>query len=128
MPWNTWQVTDWERIFKVNVTGMWLCCKAIAPIMEKAGSGKIINIASIVARVPAAQMFLPYACSKGAVYTLTHALARALGPANINVNGNVPSTKTPWTWNSTMTGIMRSIHSITPRVHSSMDGGILSAA
>ena len=90
VPWNTWQVTDWERIFKVNVTGMWLCCKAIAPIMEKAGSGKIINIASIVARVPAAQMFLPYACSKGAVYTLTHALARALGPANINVNGIAP--------------------------------------
>jgi NAD(P)-dependent dehydrogenase (short-subunit alcohol dehydrogenase family) len=90
VPWNTWQVSDWERIYKVNVTGMWLCCKAIVPLMEKAGGGKIINLASIVARVPAAQVFLPYACSKGAVYTLTHALARALGPANINVNGIAP--------------------------------------
>ena len=90
VPWDSWKVEDWERILKVNVTGIWLCCKAIAPLMEKAGGGKIINMASIVARVPAGMMFLPYACSKGAVYTLTHALARALGPVNINVNGIAP--------------------------------------
>lgn len=90
VPWNTWKVEDWDRILKVNVTGIWLCCKAIVPLMEKAGSGKIINMASIVAKVPAGMMFLPYACSKGAVYTLTHALARALGPAGINVNGIAP--------------------------------------
>jgi 3-oxoacyl-[acyl-carrier protein] reductase len=90
VPWDSWQVADWERILKVNVTGVWLCCKAIAPLMTKAGSGKIINMASIVPRVPAAMMFLPYSCSKGAVYILTHALARALGPSNINVNGIAP--------------------------------------
>ncbi len=90
VPWDSWTAADWERILKVNLTGVWLCCKAIAPHMIKAGSGKIINMASIVARVPAAQMFLPYACSKGAVYTLTHALARALGPSGINVNGIAP--------------------------------------
>ena len=53
--------------------------------MAKQAKGKIINIASNVARVPAARMFLPYACSKGAVYTLTHALARELGQSGINV-------------------------------------------
>lgn len=89
-PWDAWSVEDWDRIFSVNVKGMWLCCKAIAPLMTKAGKGKIINIASNVARVPAAQFFLPYACSKGAVYTLTQALARTLGPSGINVNAIAP--------------------------------------
>jgi 3-oxoacyl-[acyl-carrier protein] reductase len=90
VPWDTWTLADWERILKVNLMGTWLCCKAIAPLMVKQGSGKIINVASIVARVPAAQVFLPYACSKSAVYTLTHALARALGASGINVNAIAP--------------------------------------
>jgi 3-oxoacyl-[acyl-carrier protein] reductase len=89
-PWDQWKPEDWDRIFSVNVKGSWLCCKAIAPLMIKQKKGKIINIASNVARVPAAQVFLPYACSKGAVYTLTQALARALGPSGINVNAIAP--------------------------------------
>ena len=89
-PWDGWKTDDWDRIFAVNVKGTWLCCKAIAPLMVKQSKGKIINIASNVARVPAAQFYLPYACSKGAVYTLTHALARALGPSGINVNAIGP--------------------------------------
>ena len=89
-PWDTWTVRDWDRIFEVNVKGTWLCCKAIAPLMVKQSRGKIINLASNVAQVPAAQFFLPYSCSKGAVYTLTHALARALGPSGINVNAIAP--------------------------------------
>ncbi len=90
IPWDAWKVDDWSRIFAVNVTGTWLCCKAIAPLMAKQGGGKIVNIASNVARVPAAAFFLPYACSKSAVYTITHSLARALGPENINVNAVAP--------------------------------------
>ena len=89
-PWDGWTVEQWDNIFNVNVRGTWLCCKAIAPSMIKQSKGKIINIASNVARVPAAQHFLPYSCSKGAVYTLTHALARALGPSGINVNAIGP--------------------------------------
>jgi 3-oxoacyl-[acyl-carrier protein] reductase len=89
-PWDAWTVEDWDRIFSVNVKGTWLCCKAIAPLMAKQSRGKILNVASNVAKVPAAQLFLPYSCSKGAVYTLTHALARALGPSGINVNAIAP--------------------------------------
>lgn len=89
-PWNEWKVADWDRILKVNVTGTWLCCKAIAPLMMKQSKGKIINIASNVSRVPPSQFFMPYACSKGAVYTLTHSLAHALGASNINVNAIGP--------------------------------------
>jgi 3-oxoacyl-[acyl-carrier protein] reductase len=89
-PWDAWTVKEWDRMFVVNVRGTWVVCKAIAPLMMKQKKGKIINIASNVARVPAAQAFLPYACTKGAVYILTHALARALGPSGINVNAVAP--------------------------------------
>jgi 3-oxoacyl-[acyl-carrier protein] reductase len=88
--WNAWTVEDWDRMFAVNVRGTWLCCKAIAPLMVKAGRGKIINIASDVFKVPAAPQLLAYACSKAAVYALTQALARALGPSGINVNSIAP--------------------------------------
>ncbi len=89
-PWDSWTVEEWDQMFVVNVRGTWVVCKAIAPLMTKQKKGKIINIASNVARVPAAQLFLPYACTKGAVYILTHALARALGPSSINVNAVAP--------------------------------------
>jgi 3-oxoacyl-[acyl-carrier protein] reductase len=89
-PWDAWSLEDWDLIFRVNVRGTWLVCRAIAPLMVKAGKGKIINIASNVARVPASQFFLPYSCSKGAVYILTQALARALGPSGVNINAIAP--------------------------------------
>ncbi|UCD09059.1 MAG: glucose 1-dehydrogenase [Dehalococcoidales bacterium] len=89
-PWDAWTVEEWDKMFEVNVKGTWLCCKAIAPLMKKQSQGKIINIASNVARVPGASWMLPYACSKGSVFTLTHALARALGKSGINVNAIAP--------------------------------------
>ncbi len=89
-PWDQLKVEDWERIYRVNVIGTWQVCKAIAPLMVKAGKGKIVNIASNVAQVPAAMFYLPYACSKGALYTFTHALARALAANGINVNAIAP--------------------------------------
>ncbi|MGD0795072.1 MAG: SDR family oxidoreductase [Dehalococcoidales bacterium] len=88
--WDAWTAEEWDRMFEVNVRGTWLCCKAIAPLMVKAGKGKIINIASDVFKVTGSYHFLPYACSKSAVYTLTQCLARALGPAGINVNSIGP--------------------------------------
>ena len=77
-------------MFEVNVRGTYLCCKAIGPLMKKAGSGKIINIASDVFKLPGAINLLAYSCSKAAVYALTQALARALGPSGVNVNSIAP--------------------------------------
>jgi 3-oxoacyl-[acyl-carrier protein] reductase len=88
--WDEWTVEDWDHMFEINVRGTYLCCKAIAPLMVKAGKGKIINIASDVFKVTAAHQLLAYACSKSAVYSLTQCLARALGPAGINVNSIAP--------------------------------------
>jgi 3-oxoacyl-[acyl-carrier protein] reductase len=89
-PWDAWTVKEWDRMFDVNARGTWLVCKAIVPLMVKQKKGKIINMASIVDRVPAAQLYLPYACTKGAIGIITHALAKALGPSGINVNAVAP--------------------------------------
>lgn len=89
-PWDAFTVQEWDKIFEVNVKGTWLCCKAIAPLMVKQFSGKIINIASDVMKVPDSQFFLAYALSKAAVHTMTQSLAAALGPSGINVNAIGP--------------------------------------
>jgi 3-oxoacyl-[acyl-carrier protein] reductase len=88
--WDGWKPEEWDTMFRINVTGTYLVCKAVAPLMVKAGKGKIINIASDVFKVIGGWAFMPYACSKSAVYTLTQCLARALGPSGINVNSIGP--------------------------------------
>jgi 3-oxoacyl-[acyl-carrier protein] reductase len=89
-PWDAWTIEEWDRMFTVNVRGNWLVCKAIAPLMIKQKKGKIINIGSDVFRSPDSQFFVPYALTKAAIYSLTHALAAALGPSGINVNAIAP--------------------------------------
>ena len=89
-PWDQWTVEIWDRFFEINVRGTWLVCRAIAPLMVKQGSGKIINMVSDIPKVAGAAILLPYACTKSALYTLTHSLARDLGSLNINVNAIAP--------------------------------------
>jgi 3-oxoacyl-[acyl-carrier protein] reductase len=89
-PWDEWTTEEWNRMFAVNVTGTWLCCKAVTPLMVKQNKGKIINISSDIVRLPAAHLSLAYACSKAAVWTLTQAMGVALGASNINVNAIAP--------------------------------------
>jgi 3-oxoacyl-[acyl-carrier protein] reductase len=89
-PWDGWNPEMWDKMFRINVTGTYLACKAIGPLMIKAGKGKIINIASDVFKVTGGWHFMPYAASKAAVYSLTQSLARALGPSGINVNSIAP--------------------------------------
>ena len=89
-PWNAWDVDLWDRFFNINSRGTWLCCRAVAPLMEEKGSGKIINLASDVVRLPPSEVLLPYACSKVAVHQITQCLARALGPSGICVNSIAP--------------------------------------
>jgi 3-oxoacyl-[acyl-carrier protein] reductase len=89
-PWNEWTVELWDKIFKINTRGTWLMCKAIAPLMEQKGSGKIINLASDIVKLPPSSSMLPYACSKAAVHQITQSLARSLGESGICVNSIAP--------------------------------------
>jgi len=80
---------EWERVMAVNIKGMWLCCKAVIPVMQQQGKGKIITISSdtIWLGVP---MLLHYVASKGAVFAFTRALARELSGTEITVNTITP--------------------------------------
>jgi len=80
---------DFKKVMDVNVTGTWLCCRAVTPYMKKARSGKIINLASTLGIVGLANR-TPYTASKGAVVNMTRALALELAPFAINVNAVCP--------------------------------------
>lgn len=85
----------WDRIYAVNVKGIFLCTKYAVPQMKKAGGGIIINTASMIGIRPRMKM-CAYASTKGAVITLTKGLAIELAPSHIRVNCiNPVGTDTP---------------------------------
>ena len=79
-----------ESVIKVNLTGTFLCCRAVTPIMKRQGRGKIINIASLGGRTGRPGVGVNYAASKAGVVGLTQTLARELGPSGIYVNAIAP--------------------------------------
>ena len=78
---------EWDRVFSVNVRGVFQVTRACVTLLKKAG-GSIVNTASIVGLRPGPQP-LPYAASKAAVVCLTKLLALNLGP-EIRVNAVAP--------------------------------------
>jgi NAD(P)-dependent dehydrogenase (short-subunit alcohol dehydrogenase family) len=81
---------EWDAAMRVNVKGIWHCCKAVVPEVRKIGAGSIINIASLAATY-GTPFALHYTASKAAVIGLTRGLARELGRDNIRVNCIAPS-------------------------------------
>jgi 3-oxoacyl-[acyl-carrier protein] reductase len=81
-------VAAWNRVFSVNVLGVFLVTRAAVPLLRKSPNGCIVNTCSIAGLRPSAQP-LPYAASKAAVANLTKTLANALGP-KIRVNAVAP--------------------------------------
>ncbi len=89
-PFDQIPVDEWDRMFAVNVRGIWLCCKEIVPQMRQQGGGSIINISSGTAWKGSTNM-LHYVTSKAAVAGLTRALAREIGATSgIRVNTIAP--------------------------------------
>lgn len=80
---------DYNEIFDVNVKGLFLFTKEVLPYMINKKSGKIINISSMWGITGGACEVL-YSASKSAVIGLTKALAKEVGPSNINVNCIAP--------------------------------------
>lgn len=85
------QITEaeWDRLFAVNVKGIYHCVKAALPGMLQKQSGCIINVASMWGQV-GASCEAAYSATKGAVLALTKALAQELGPSGIRVNAVSP--------------------------------------
>jgi len=83
-------VEMFEAVMKVNVTGTFICCRAVAPIMKKQGKGKIINISSLGGRTGRPGVGVNYAASKAGVVAIAQTLARELGPSGIFVNAIAP--------------------------------------
>ena len=79
----------WDRMFAVNVHGMYHCIDAVLPGMLQNQSGCIINVSSMWGQV-GASMEVCYSATKGAVIALTKALAKELGPSHIRVNCIAP--------------------------------------
>lgn len=81
--------SSWERVFDVNVQGLFFCCQAAIPAMVAGGHGRIVNISSTAARI-GNPMMLAYNASKAAVLAITRGLALEYGRHGITVNSVLP--------------------------------------
>ena len=90
-PMESYSWETWERTLSVNVTGAFLACRELATSWrQRHARGKIVNIVSQAAFLGSTSGHLPYDSSKGALVSMTRALARELGPEGINVNAVAP--------------------------------------
>ena len=80
----------WRRVQEVNLTSVYLCCKAVLPQMRAQGRGSIINTASFVAVMGAATSQVSYTASKGAVLAMTRELGVQFAREGIRVNSLCP--------------------------------------
>jgi NAD(P)-dependent dehydrogenase (short-subunit alcohol dehydrogenase family) len=88
-PFEQIDVAEWRRVMDVNVLSMFLTCRAVVPRLRERGGGRIVNISSGTPfrGVP---FLLHYVTSKGAIVTLTRALAKELGGDEVLVNCVAP--------------------------------------
>ncbi|MCH6165597.1 3-oxoacyl-ACP reductase [Pseudonocardia alaniniphila] len=80
----------WQRVQEVNLTSVYLCCRAAIPHMQRAGRGSIINTASFVAVLGAATSQISYTASKGGVLAMSRELGVQFAREGIRVNALCP--------------------------------------
>ncbi|WP_033295285.1 3-oxoacyl-ACP reductase [Amycolatopsis jejuensis] len=83
-------IEAWEKVQRVNLTSVYLCCKAALPHMQRQGRGSIVNTASFVAVMGAATSQISYTASKGGVLAMTRELGVQFARENIRVNALCP--------------------------------------
>src|SRR3989442_2041790 len=82
---------DWQRLLHFNLTGTFLFCNAVAPVMKRQRGGKIIIISSIAGRGLSQSSSIAYATAKGGIIAFTRKLSFELGPYGITCNAIAPS-------------------------------------
>ena len=80
----------WWKVQEVNLTSVYLCCKAVIPHMQRAGRGSIINTASFVATMGSATSQIAYTASKGGVLAMSRELGVQFAREGIRVNALCP--------------------------------------
>lgn len=96
-PLHRTSLDEWERLFRVNATGSFLCTRAVLPGMTDRGWGRIVNVASVVG-LTAAPYVAAYAASKHAQVGLTRAAAAEVADTGVTVNAVCPGyVDTPMT-------------------------------
>jgi NAD(P)-dependent dehydrogenase (short-subunit alcohol dehydrogenase family) len=86
----------WKKVIDINLNAVFLCCKAVIPMMQKKKYGKIVNIASVAAKKISYHGGAHYTASKAGLLGFTRHLAYELAPYGINVNAICPgATLTP---------------------------------
>ncbi|MBX9773879.1 MAG: glucose 1-dehydrogenase [Xanthobacteraceae bacterium] len=88
-PFEEIPLAEWDTVLRVNVTGPFLCARAVLPAMRAAARGRIINMASGAVTLGRPN-YLHYIASKGALVGMTRSMARELGPSGITVNAILP--------------------------------------
>jgi NAD(P)-dependent dehydrogenase (short-subunit alcohol dehydrogenase family) len=83
-------IDAWRRVQEVNLTSVYLCCKAVLPVMRTNGRGSIINTASFVAVMGAATSQISYTASKGGVLAMSRELGVQFAREGIRVNALCP--------------------------------------
>lgn len=87
---------DWERVFRVNVFGVANMSRAVIPAMRRARRGAIVNVCSVAASVGLVERAV-YSASKGAVFSLTKAMAADEVRYGLRINSVSPGTvQSPW--------------------------------
>jgi meso-butanediol dehydrogenase/(S,S)-butanediol dehydrogenase/diacetyl reductase len=82
-------VEQWDETFAVNMKGVFLCNRTVAPIFRRKNQGRIINIASIAGR-KGSDLLVAYSASKAAVINFTQSMALQMAPHHVNVNAVCP--------------------------------------